>query len=121
MTDISQTIKDPHSVDPDKQNRLKQLHGWNRQTSENVARQLGIELTEQHWKVIVFLRKYYVEHGPAQSGRELAQALDKEFSQQGGSRYLYELFPDGPVAQGSHIACLPVPAYSEDKSFGSSM
>lgn len=121
MTDIRQIVDDPHTVDPAKQNRLKQLHGWNREKSEKIALEEGVELTEAHWKVIVFLRKYYLEHGPAESGRELAEALDDEFSEQGGSRYLFELFPDGPVAQGSHIACLPVPAYTEDKSFGSTM
>lgn len=122
MTDIRQAIEDPHSTnDPEKQDRLRQVHGWNREKSEQVAQKEGIELTEEHWKVIVFLRKHYVEEGAAKSGRELATLLNEEFEAEGGSRHLYELFPDGPVAQGSRIACVPVPPYTEDEHFGSSM
>ncbi|MGD8560872.1 MAG: TusE/DsrC/DsvC family sulfur relay protein [Gammaproteobacteria bacterium] len=121
MTDIRQVIEDEHVTDPEKESRLKEVHGWNRGKSEQAAQQEGIELTEEHWKVIVFLRKHYVEDGPSESGRDLAQLLDKEFEKEGGLRYLYTLFPDGPVTQGSRVACLPIPPNSEDDSFGTAM
>jgi tRNA 2-thiouridine synthesizing protein E len=51
--------------------------------------------------------------------RELHDALDEKFHPQGGMKYLYKLFPGGPVAQGCRLAGIDVPAGAVDKSFGS--
>ena len=51
--------------------------------------------------------------------RELLDALDEKFHGKGGLKYLYSLFPGGPVAQGCRIAGLQAPAGSTDMGFGS--
>jgi len=48
-------------------------------------------------------------------------ALEERFAAEGGRKYLLELFPKGPVAQGCELAGLPVPAYASDGSFGAVM
>jgi tRNA 2-thiouridine synthesizing protein E len=51
--------------------------------------------------------------------RELHDALEEKFHIQGGLRYLYRIFPGGPVAQGCRLAGLKVPEGAIDKAFGS--
>jgi len=121
MPDITKFIMSPDSVSADQKDRKLVLREWSRSRAEELALQERIRLTDAHWRVIEFLRAYYLEHGEVSSGRELARELDQAFSDQGGSRYLYRLFPEGPVAQGSLIAGLPIPPHTREGSFGSSM
>jgi tRNA 2-thiouridine synthesizing protein E len=48
----------------------------------------------------------------------LMQSLEEEFSGMGGHRFLYTLFPQGPIAQASRYAGLPLPPGTRDLSFG---
>jgi TusE/DsrC/DsvC family sulfur relay protein len=110
---------DPATSSSRIEDRWLDLQEWNRRKGELLAAKEDIRLTEMHWEVIDFLRGYYLRNGRARSGRELAEALDRAFVGQGGRKFLYRLFPDGPVSQGSRIAGLPEPRYSADGSFGS--
>jgi tRNA 2-thiouridine synthesizing protein E len=121
MNDDKTIDHDPATSSPRIDDRLLDLENWDRKKGELLAAREGIHLTEIHWEVIDFLRGYYLRNGLVDSGRELAMALDRTFATQGGLKYLHRLFPDGPVAQGSRIAGLPVPPYTEDASFGSSL
>jgi tRNA 2-thiouridine synthesizing protein E len=49
----------------------------------------------------------------------LLRELETAFSEAGGSRQLYRLFPRGPLSQGCRIAGLPVPPNTRNESFGS--
>jgi tRNA 2-thiouridine synthesizing protein E len=93
---------------------------WSRNKSIHLAKREGIDLTDKHWDVIVYLRKQYLEHGLPRFARATARALNQAFSAQGGNRYLYRLFAGGPVTQGSRLANLRTPANATDDSFGTS-
>ena len=93
---------------------------WNRNKSASLARSEGISLSDEHWAVIVYLRRYYLEHGLPRFARTTARALNRQFAVQGGNKYLYRLFSGGPVTQGSRIANLRTPANATDGSFGTS-
>ena len=84
----------------------------------DMASEEGIELTDEHRGVIECLRDYYLELGEADNGRDLEEMLDEIFDGHGGRKYLWTLFPGGPVSQGMRIAGLPVPPHSGDKGFG---
>jgi tRNA 2-thiouridine synthesizing protein E len=92
--------------------------GWTEASAAGLAREEGIELTSAHWEVVRALQEYFTRNETPHV-RELHDALDEKFHSQGGIKYLYGLFPGGPVAQGCRLAGLQPPAGAIDKSFGS--
>ncbi|MXZ80941.1 MAG: TusE/DsrC/DsvC family sulfur relay protein [Gammaproteobacteria bacterium] len=92
--------------------------GWDVDEALTRAGSLGIELTDDHWEVVAALQEYCSKHEVV-NRRELVDALNEKFHIKGGTRFLYYLFPGGPVAQGCTVAGLEVPFGSVDRSFGS--
>lgn len=92
-----------------KEDRLMELRDWDRENAEQIAADEGVDMKEEHWQVVAFLRNYYLEYGIAENGKVVAEALSNAFKDKGGTHYLLDLFPDGAVVQGSRIAGLPVP------------
>ena len=121
VTDIKHPGPYEGSVDVDVFDPELDLSEWDESQGNRVAKNEGIHMTPEHWAVVNFLRKYFSEQGRAKSGRVLAGALEKQYHNKGGRKYLYSLFPQGPVAQACRIGGLPVPEFTRDKSFGSSM
>lgn len=98
-----------------------QFKAWTEEQAKETAEKLGIKLTDNHWKVIKFIRNYYADGGQAQHAREYVEALNERFADDGGSRFLYQLFPGGPVKQGCAIAGVAAPGDVSDAAFGTSM
>lgn len=95
---------------------------WTQADAIDLAATQNLILTADHWQVIRALQHFYAhQEEPTINMRELHDALDEEFHQKGGIRYLYTLFPKGPVAQGCLLAGLTPPAGAQDKGFGSAM
>lgn len=57
--------------------------------------------------------------GLALPAHKLLRILEQQFADAGGGRWLYMLFPGGPLRQGMRLAGLPEPDDVEDPSFGS--
>jgi tRNA 2-thiouridine synthesizing protein E len=121
MPDINQIIRDPRRFETDPEGNLSDLSTWSPQHANRLADQEGLELTEEHWDVIYYLRERYRLKGNGDAGREVLRDLEDRYREYGGRRYLYELFPHGPVSQASRLAGLPLPPYTQDESFGSAM
>ena len=93
---------------------------WSTSIAEAVAREDGLELTDDHWQLVRALQEYYARHdGSVDHARELQDALDEKFHAKGGLKYLYQLFPEGPLSQGCRVAGVPLPHDSKNASFGS--
>jgi tRNA 2-thiouridine synthesizing protein E len=107
------------SGDLEVQERLAELEAWDESAARRLAAEEGIDLSDSHWEVLECLRKFYVENGMPEHSLRLTQWLSEEFATKGGLKYLYSLFPNGPVRTGNKIAGLPVPKDSVDPSFGS--
>ena len=91
---------------------------WDIETAEAIAKEEGIEMTQDHWELIRALQEYYSKVEFANL-RQIKDALDEKFHAKGGMKYLYQIMPGGPVAEGCRLAGLKVPAGAIDKSFGS--
>lgn len=116
--DINKAIRDQAQNDPEVLEHLNEMGEWNEDMGRRQAEKEGLSLTDEHWAVVHYLREHYARHGRAENGRELGDTLEKHFEDRGGRKWLYSLFPKGPVSQGSRIGGLPLPRYSEDEGFG---
>lgn len=119
MADVMKHIVNETKGDLDVQERLSELEAWDESAARRLASEEGIELSDSHWEVLESLRKYYVDNGMPDHSLRLTQWLSEEFADKGGLKYLYSLFPNGPIRTGNKIAGLPVPKDSADQSFGS--
>jgi tRNA 2-thiouridine synthesizing protein E len=116
MLDINKALREAQR---DPEGNMFGLEQWSPLVAQHRAEAEGLYLTDDHWEIIIYLRERYRAQGNAHSAREVQKELDEKFSEGRGKRYLYELFPGGPVSQGSRLAGLPQPPYASDPSFGS--
>jgi len=83
---------------------------WNGAVAEALAAADSIELTEAHWEIVHFIRAYYQRYKHLPNQRVFTQAVRKQLGEEkGNSRYLYRLFPDGPLKYACKIGGLPKP------------
>ncbi len=83
---------------------LMQISNWTRETAHELAvkNDLG-PLTEQHWKIIDYVREYYLKHGEGPPIVKIGRATGMT------SGEICTLFPCG-VARGAYrLAGLPRP------------
>jgi len=77
---------------------------WDEEVAAALAADEGIdELTEDHWKVVQYLREYYQEYEVAPMIRKLCKATGFKLKK------IYELFPSGPAKGACKVAGLPKP------------
>jgi tRNA 2-thiouridine synthesizing protein E len=76
---------------------------WDDDLAKQLAAQVGIDLTDAHWKAIRFLREDYTAQGET--------ATIRRVSTLGGipTKQLFTLFPKKPAKKMAYIAGLPKP------------
>jgi TusE/DsrC/DsvC family sulfur relay protein len=116
-TDINKLIQEP-ATDPDFPHAPLD---WTRDEATRIAREEGLELNEDHWETVRALQNYYANHedDTVTNLRDLHDALDEHFHTKGGLKYLYTIFPGGPIVQSCRLAGLKAPFMASDTSFGS--
>lgn len=81
-------------IDPDR---------WDESVAHAIAVEQGVPLTDDHWAVITFMRRWLAEHGVTPDARHVMRDLAQRGGGDGRQR-LFELFPYGYVAQACRIA-----------------
>ena len=93
---------------------------WTAEKAREMARAEHLKLSEDHWDLVRGLQEFYARHHTVPVAlRELHHALEEKFHHKGGMKYLYTLFPGGPIAQGCRLAGLKAPTGATDRGFGS--
>jgi len=85
---------------------LLDLDEWSEDYVVALAEHEGLELTDEHWEVIRFIRKFYADHGVQAPVRDMIKNFKKTWGKEkGNTRYLHDIFPKGgPQKQGNRLA-----------------
>ena len=77
---------------------------WDEEVAVAIALEEGIELTDEHWKILRFIE--------ADFGEKQAVPGMRRINKVGGipTKELYRLFPNGPIKKAARIAGFPKPA-----------
>ena len=92
------------TIDLNEEGYLTNHAQWNRDIAAALAQELGISLTDAHWRVLEFIDRDFKEKGVVPGMRRMNKV--------GGipTKDLYALFPDGPIKKAAKIAGYPKPA-----------
>ena len=77
---------------------------WREEMAPDLARAEGIDtLTQDHWRVLRFMRSEYAKKGTGPTVRVLGKTSGVSVKE------LYQLFPKGPAKVAARIAGIPKP------------
>jgi tRNA 2-thiouridine synthesizing protein E len=76
---------------------------WNEDVAQTLAQRENLDLGEDHWDVIRFMRDYYEEHQVAADARFVIKHLAVRVGAE-AQKLLFKLFPYGYVKQACKIA-----------------
>ncbi len=88
----------------DEEGFLTEYDEWDEKLGAELAKNIGVEMTDEHWKVITFLRQDYSDQGTTATTRRVDAV--------GGFpvKLQFQLFPKKPAKKMAYIAGLPKPA-----------
>ena len=94
----------------DREGYLLEPSDWNEDVACAIAEKEKIEMTEDVWEVVLFVRDYYEERQSVPEHRVLLQELRKRHGKARATRkYVYNMFPYGYGQQACKIAGMRVP------------
>jgi len=92
------------SIEVDEDGFMTAPENWNEQIAAALGTTEGVEdITEEHWKVVKYLRDYYLQFGVAPMIRKLCKETGCDLKK------IYALFPSGPAKGACKVAGLPKP------------
>ena len=87
---------------------LEDANDWNEEVAKVLAADEGIEMTQEHWDVVNYLRdEHFNNAGNEPNERTILKEMGKKWGKKVSSKDMYLMFPQMPSKQGRKIAGLP--------------
>jgi tRNA 2-thiouridine synthesizing protein E len=85
--------------------------GWNENLARDLAAEEDLELTEEYWPILRFMRDYWQRARVAPDVRHVVQYLveTQGYDKKGAKQHLFNLFPYGYVKQACKVAGMQRP------------
>lgn len=91
-------------VEVDEDGFIQEPEKWTKEMAEDLAKiEEASPMTEERWKIVNYLRNYYLENEIAPPIRILTKQTGFDLKK------IYEMFPKGPAAGACKVAGLPKP------------
>ncbi len=100
---MSVTTISGREIHVDAEGFLTEYGEWDEDLGRKLAAQIGIELTEAHWKAIRFLREDFAAQGETATLRRVSTLAGIPVKE------LFTLFPGKPAKKMAYVAGLPKP------------
>ena len=92
------------SIEVDEDGFMSEPDVWDKAIAAALATTEGVDdLTDDHWKVVEYLRNYYQQFGVAPMIHKLCKETGFDL------KSIYSLFPSGPAKGACKVAGLPKP------------
>lgn len=99
-----------NGIETDAEGYLRNLSQWSRDVAEGVARDAGVTLGPDHWRLIGVVRDFYRETGVSPAMRPLVKLARERLGEEFGSSIaLMRLFPGNPAKLVAKVGGLPRP------------
>ncbi len=97
------TTIDGHEIHVNDEGFMTDASEWSEPLAKTLAAQIGIDLTDEHWQAIRFLREDFAKEGETPTLRRISVV--------GGipTKTLFQLFPQKPAKKLAYVAGLPKP------------
>ncbi len=91
-------------IEIDEDGFIQEPEKWNQAIAEDLAKvEQAYPMSEEHWKIVNYLRDYYLKYEIAPPIRMLVKQTGFDLKK------IYQLFPSGPAKGACKIAGLPKP------------
>lgn len=103
-----QIMVNGHEIATDSEGYLVNPADWSEEFARQLAQHEGLQLDQERWEVIRYLRGWYAKHGQQPSVRDMIKHFRSLWGcDKGCNHYLHQLFPrGGPQKQGNRLAGL---------------
>jgi dissimilatory sulfite reductase related protein len=91
-------------IELDEDGFIQEPDKWDEDVAKDLAKTEEVsDMTEEHWKLVNYLRNYFIEFGIAPPVRMVIKQTGFDLKK------IYQLFPGGPAKGGCKVAGLPKP------------
>ena len=96
------------TIEANEKGYLDNIDEWSKELALDIAKTESLELTEQHWDIINYLRDEFINnHGNQPNMRNITKAMKAIWGGKVDTKSLYNLFPMDPSKQAGKIGGLP--------------